>query len=221
MLTSILKERKVTNGAIRNKARTMQKMVDAVGTVLKQKGYTGLTTKNICEAAGVDRKLVITYFDNVNNLIETYLKQKDFWTAQVAPRFQDVLLESEFSNKDQLTNMMHTLFDTMFESEDLRRIMHWEISESNKLLRDLSESREAFGAKLLKRIDAYFGSAEVDLRAIFAIQVAGIYYLSLHAKANGSTFCEIDTNSVEGSNRIKNALQQMIDIFWEKAESKR
>ena len=61
--------RKTYQGEKNNKSRTMSRLVQAVGTVLENKGYTGLTSTNIAKAAGVDRKLVSKYFDSVENLI--------------------------------------------------------------------------------------------------------------------------------------------------------
>ena len=48
-------ERKRTSGAIRDKDRTKNKMIQAVGKVLLKKGYTGLNASTIAkEAFGMD-----------------------------------------------------------------------------------------------------------------------------------------------------------------------
>ena len=49
-----------------------------------------------------------------------------------------------------------------------------------------------------------------------AVQIAGIYYLNLHAKSNRSTFCEIELNSEEGKKQIKEALALMMKMVYEK-----
>lgn len=65
------RERKVASGPVREKSRMMEKLVEAVGTVILQHGYPGLTVANIGKAAGVDRKLIYTYFGSLDKLIET------------------------------------------------------------------------------------------------------------------------------------------------------
>ena len=65
-----------------------------------------------------------------------------------------------------------------------------------------------------------FEKAPVDLRARLALMIGGIYYLSLHAKANGSTFCGIDLNESEGQERIENEIRNIIFEAYEKAENK-
>src|SRR5690625_323283 len=75
------KRRKPYKGVKNNKERTMGKLIAAVGEVLTEKGYTGLTISNISKCAGVDRKLISLYFGSVNNLIETYIKGKDYWVS--------------------------------------------------------------------------------------------------------------------------------------------
>lgn len=60
-----------------------------------------------------------------------------------------------------------------------------------------------------------------DFRAIEAILVSGIYYLVLHAKNNGSTFCEVDINREEDKERIKNAFSYIVAHSFKDAEKKK
>ncbi|RTZ46386.1 TetR/AcrR family transcriptional regulator [Chryseobacterium arthrosphaerae] len=49
-------ERKSAAGSIRNKERSKKKFLDAVGKILKTKGYAGLKVNDIAATAGVDKK---------------------------------------------------------------------------------------------------------------------------------------------------------------------
>ncbi|MNU20679.1 hypothetical protein D3C71_89280 [compost metagenome] len=210
--------RKVTDGAIRNKERTMQKMIHAVGEVLKEKGYSGLTAKNIINKAEVDRKLIADYFGNLNNLIEAYIASNDYWMAKVAPKLQTIVSGSERFASDEIISILHLMFDEVNTSADLRSILIWEISEYQEKLRQLADNREALGTELFKITDKDFSGTDIDQRAILALQIAGIYYLILHAKACGSTFCEIDISTLEGKNAIKKALEKLVTLMYNSAK---
>lgn len=212
-------KRKVTDGALRNKERTKQKMVDAVGEVLKEKGYAGLTINNIVNKAKVDRKLVALYFGDINNLIEEYLNKRDYWMSKVAPKIQSIVENAEGFGQNEITSILHTLYDEVSKSADLQRILSWEISEHHDKLRELADNRETLGNELFKATDKDFKDNNINLRAILALQIAGIYYLILHASANGSTFCGVDINTSEGQKSIKDALVTVVDLVYKEVKN--
>ena len=48
------KQRKVSAGPIREKARTMERLIATVGKVIQKHGYPGLTVANIGKESGLD-----------------------------------------------------------------------------------------------------------------------------------------------------------------------
>ncbi len=71
--------------------------------------------------------------------------------------------------------------------------------------------KRVLGEKLFSLLDKNKEN-KFDLRAILAIQIAGLYYLSIHAKSNGSLFCGINLNTPEGRQRIINSMESIIDL---------
>jgi len=211
------KERKRPQGEIRDKERTKLKLLNAVGEIIRQEGYKGLGVNKIAHVAGVNKKLIYRYFDSVDNLIEQYVRRKDYWVS-----FVDKLEIAESSKEDYgrgaLSDLLGKQLDFFFIEEELQQILLWEISEKSTLMREIAETRERFGSELFTFSDALFKDTPVDLRSLAALQVAGIYYLVLHAKNNGSTFCEIDINTEEGRNRIKKAIEQITNWAFEEAK---
>ena len=68
--------RKVVEGPFRNKEKTKLKLLNAVGEILKTKGYLGLMVSKIAMEAGCDKKLIYEYFGSTEKLINEYLKSK-------------------------------------------------------------------------------------------------------------------------------------------------
>ncbi|MGN5954317.1 TetR/AcrR family transcriptional regulator [Sphingobacterium lactis] len=205
------KPRKVTSGPIREKARTMRRMVAAVGKVLKKKGYPGLTIANIAIEAQVDRKLVYSYYGSLDKLVGIYLREQDYWKTKAKKQIS-ILLKKDSISKQEMDDLLIGQFDAVLQDKILQRILQWELSEPNKALRMIADEREDVGEELLKKYEADISNNDVDIRAIIALQTAGLYYLALHAKSNGSTFCGIDINKEEGEERIKKALSNVLDL---------
>lgn len=212
------KPRKVTAGPIREKARTITRLVAAVGAVIQKKGYTALTGSNIANEAGLDKKLIYTYFGSIDHLVETYILQRDFWNMADQKIISELLKHPENIGRKDITALLHGQLDRMMKDKVLQRIMHWEIGEKNKTLRKVSDKREKIGEQLFEIIEPDFINSGVDIRTKLAIQIAGIYYLALHAKYNGSLFCGVDINNPTDLERLQKAIQDNINAMYEEAK---
>jgi len=211
------KGRKRTSGAIKDKERTKSKMVQAVGKVLLKKGYTGLNATSIAKECGVDKRLVWTYFGSLDNLVETYITQRDFWKSTASDSIEELLSKTQGISSEQIGGLLQSQFDTLLNDNILQRIIHWEIGENKKFLKKLADQREEIGEELFKLIELYFQKGNVDIRAVLALIVGGIYYLALHGKINGSLFCGIDINEPEGAQRIKDGISYIISSAYKDA----
>lgn len=217
-ITENQKTRKVSSGPIREKARTMQKLISAVGKVIEKHGYSKLNIATISAEAGLDRRLVYTYFGSLDNLIETYIKQKDYWSSSVEEDFVAFLAEKTELKSGDIFNLLQGQFDAVLNDKALQKILHWELGENSKILRKISDNRELLGEELFIRVEPGFEGTNIDIRAILALQVGGLYYLALHAKSNGSLFCGIDINEIEGKQRIEKALETVLSLSFKQAD---
>lgn len=207
-------QRKIYEGEKNNKARTMGKLVSAVGVVLKDKGYTGLTIANISKVAGVDRKLITLYFGSVENLVETYIKGKDYWIG--ATKGAEAYF-NETPNKDAKAFLESLILDYMEEfskNEEMQKVVTWQVSEKSDIMSHVTKEREKMSALCFAFTDKELQGKDIDLRAVSAILVSAIYHLILHAKYTDSTFCEVDIQTDEGMDRIRKAVKQILDLVF-------
>ncbi|AJW61610.1 TetR/AcrR family transcriptional regulator [Elizabethkingia bruuniana] len=211
--------RKVVDGPIRNKEKTKQKLLNAVGKILATKGYSELKVSKIATVAGLDKKLIYSYFGSTDKLIDEYIKSQDFW-ANVDDQ---EIMTSGFSDGGQeiTTNMILQQYETLARNKEYQKIILWGISETRPSLRKLADDREAVGNPLLDQvIDPLFKEQSKEYRAILAMLVAGTYYLNLHFTVNGSTFCGLDFNKEEDAKVLKDAIATIIDDQYKKLEKK-
>lgn len=211
------KGRKRYSGSIRDKSRTKNKLIDAVGIVLENQGYVGLNAKNIADVAKVDKRLIWTYFEGVENLVEEYIKKNEFWQRGLTNNtFNHLITKEDDLDVDKAFFLLKSHFEKFSNDLALQKIITWEISEENEMLRKVANQREELGEQVFSLIDEKFSKLGVDIRAITALLLGGSYYLNLHAKTNGSLFCGIDLNTEEGKNRILDAMKLILEFSFSK-----
>jgi AcrR family transcriptional regulator len=203
--------RKRYQGEINDKERSKQKLIKAVGIVLKNKGYTGLTATNIAKAAGLSRRLITMYFGSVDELVETYVRNKDFWLAASGNAGEMIAANKGEDTKKIIEYLLQNQIDNFYDNPEMQKLILWEISKKTKIMYEVCEEREHLGSKVFELTDKELQGRNIDIRAVTALLVAGIYYMVLHAKSTDTTFCEIDINQPEGMQRIKNAISLILE----------
>lgn len=207
-------EKKRYQGALNDKDRSKQKLIQAVGIVIQDKGYTGLTVTNISKAAGLDRKLITLYFGSIDNLIEIYVKSKDYWVAAAGNAGNMIENNQKKDTKQILETLLLNQLDYFYGNEEMQKIVLWQISQRSQIMYQVCEEREQLSSTFFALTDKELKGNDVDLRAIAGLLVAGIYYMVLHAKTTDSLFCEIDINKPEGMKRIKEAISLVLEYAY-------
>lgn len=205
--------RKVVQGPIRDKEKTKQKLLAAVGKILRVKGYSGLKVSKIAAVAGFDKKLIYEYFGSTDKLIDEYIKSQDYWSKIN----QNVEVDLSDGGKELSKMAVLNQFENLKKNKELQKIILWELSESKPILRKLVEQREEVGGQLFENItDPYFGEEATRYRAIMALIVSGAYYLNLYTGYNANKFCGIDLKTDEGRLEIEKAIAEIVDFAYEK-----
>ena len=205
------KERKVTSGPIRDKERTKARMIAAVGKVIQKKGYHALNGPNIALECGLNKALIWNYFGGLDQLVEAYLTQKDFWQIGDKGVLEQMVTNPSTISVSLIEELLKSQFDTFLKDKTKQKVIHWGLGEKTKALKNIADRRELLGEELFKHVDSKFENSENDLRATLAILVSSIYYLSLQAKSTGSTFCGIDVNTEAGKERIQKTIRKILE----------
>ncbi|MBP2617746.1 TetR/AcrR family transcriptional regulator [Chryseobacterium jejuense] len=202
--------RKVVQGPIRDKEKTKQKLLAAVGKILRVKGYSGLKVSKIAAVAGFDKKLIYEYFGSTDKLIDEYIKSQDYWS-----KFSPDIEEEVHIGKEALTQGILTQFENLKKNKELQKIILWELSESKPILKNILKQREDVAANLFENVtDPYFGENAKNVRAMLALIAAGVYYLNLFPAYNGTEFCGIDMRTDEGRDEVKKVIVEIIDHYY-------
>lgn len=196
----------------RNKDNTKQKFLDAVGKLLRTKGFAALKVNNIAEAAGLDKKLIYKYFGGKDQLVDEYLMSIDFWSNV---KEEDANIEINDGGHQFAKQLLTEQFDYVASNKEFQKILLWSLSEKRKSLENLNNQREVNGELLLKNIaDPFFGNKAENYRASLAILISGSYYLNMYTSSMNNTFCGIDCSKDTGKQAIKTALENIVDLLY-------
>jgi len=209
--------KKTYAGVKNDKEKTKQKLIDAVGVIIRRDGFKGLGFNAIAREAQVDKKLITTYFGSVDALVETYVRGQDYWTTPASVAAETIKQETD--TRKILETLLREQLEYFNQAEEMQKIILWQISERSKIMYEVAEEREKLGAEFFKLADPAFKDTDVDLRAVAGLLVGGIYYMVLHAKSNDSLFCQIDLNTEEGRDRIKQAIANILEDTYNRAKA--
>lgn len=198
-------------GPSNDRERSTQKLIEAVGIVIKTKGYTGLSATNIANVASLSRRLITLYFGTVEQLIETYIKGKDYWLAASGDAVDKIKKNKGENTREILDNLLQNQMNYFFNNEEMQKAILWQISESTQIMTEVCAKREVLSTYFFSLSDKELEGKAIDLRAVSALLVAGIYYLGLHAKSTDTLFCEIDLKKPEGMDRISKAISSILE----------
>ncbi|MDM1398029.1 TetR/AcrR family transcriptional regulator [Myroides odoratimimus] len=199
----------------RNKEKSKETLLQAVGIILKEKGYSALKVNNIAATAGLDKKLIYNYFGGVDQLLDEYINSQYFWN-NIDP---DLLLDkaSKDGGKEMGKALIAEQYDFVQQNKEFQKLMLWQLSEDRDSLKKIIAKQEDIGEVLFKNVsDHHFGDKADNYRALMAILVSGAYYLNLYAEHNGRYFCGIDLHSDKGRQKIKEAMNSIVDKAYEK-----
>jgi AcrR family transcriptional regulator len=206
---------------MKDKEQTKKRLIQAVGEILKNEGYSGLGVNRIAKQAGVNKKLIYRYFGGLNFLIEAYIVEKDYWMI-FSDKMKEVISQNDFPNSEKLiTAVLQNQFKFFFSEKDMQRLILWELSADSPLMQSIHNARESMGQKFLELTDLHFQGSSVNFRAIAALLVGGIYYTILHTIFNGSKFADMDINSEKGQSEMLKAIEQIVGWAFKEAEMKK
>jgi AcrR family transcriptional regulator len=201
---------------VRDKEKSKQLFLNAVGKLLRTKGFSALKVNDIAAVAGMDKKLIYKYFGGRDQLVDQYLISIDFWSNVKEEDAPPVITDGgqEFTKQ-----MILQQYDYVASNKEFQKILLWGLSEKRKSLQNLADEREIAGEVLLKNItDPFFGDKATNFRASMAIIISGAYYLNMYSGASNSTFCGIDPAKKEGEKAIKEALVSLVDMLYDDAK---
>ena len=182
---------------IRRKRRSNKEIEDAIIEVATQsiieKGFNGITATGIMQKASIEPVQFYRRYNDLNGFIDEYVKKFDYWFSDVAKSYSNI-------NDDKEHNKI------------MQQLLIWELTEHNPTSIRTARLRELHTLPLCSKYSKIFEKSDIDIVAISAFLIGGIYYLILHKDL--STFSGIDLNKKEDKERLYRAIEQLSDMLF-------
>ncbi|WP_128546639.1 TetR/AcrR family transcriptional regulator [Larkinella soli] len=189
----------------RNRAQTSQRIINAIEEVIAEKGVEGIGINRIAEKAGVSKVLIYRYFGGLDGLLTHYIKMGRLFPL-LSPATVEQLRPVHEHDLSKLwyKQLIHTYryfrqFPAAFQ------VLKATVME-NDLTADIAS--QAYDEEVTRMIDELSFIKGTDFRAISAIMVGAMSYMTLLAR-NNRTLVGIDLSSEEGWKRIEDAIRLM------------
>ena len=194
----------------RNREKTEEKIIAAVGTVLAESGFHKLGINAVARAAGVDKVLIYRYFGGLEGLLRVYGEKGDFWPTD------EELLGGEpgelrkMKASDALGTALINFLEALRKRPLTLEILAWESVEQNQLADLLSNMREDQGERLLTVFNEMFPETSIDTPAFVTLMTTAITYLILRSR-HVDAYNTIPLNNDDGWQRLKAMIKYICD----------
>lgn len=188
-------------------------IISALEKIIEEKGFTHLPVTSLISAAKIDPNAFYRRFNGMEALYETIAKKYDFWLNDSI----DMSELSKYSDEEYLVKILTDLHKKLSSDKMMQKVLLWELSEENETTKHTAALRDILNQSLLSYYRNSLKESGLDTNAIFAIIIAGIYYLMLHRGI--ASFCDINFTSEDGARRLDNAIKQIIHLLYMNNES--
>lgn len=193
---------------MKNKELTKEKLLNAVGEIIAEEGFEKVGINAVSQKSSLSKALIYRYFGSIENLIASYIFQKDYW----------INFHTELKDRDEiatyLKNMFRQQISQLRDEVVLKRLYRWELSTNNPATEELREKREQNGVFLIKKISEMTRSPQKEVASMATILSASISYLILLEELT-PTYNGINLQSDEGWEQIAQGIDLIIDLWFQ------
>lgn len=186
----------------RNRAQTIQRIVDALEQIIAEGGIEAVGINHIAERAGVSKVLIYRYFGGIEGLLEYFVRMGRLfphytpaWLEQIRPAQPSELANIWSSQSLQLFRQLRT-------SRSARELLKASVKENDSLAETISKAQDDEMTRLVDQLVFIEGC---DHHAISAVVLGALSYLTIQAQ-NDRPVIGIDLRSEDGWQRIEKAV---------------
>ena len=172
----------------RSRILTEQRILDALGKILLEQGYSEVGINAVSRQAGCDKVLIYRYFGGIDELLLAFAQTTSLWWE-----VDEIITESAAECADiPLPDYLQLLLNRYVEALESRpltlEIMAWEMSSQNNLTRHLSRIRSESGMQLVKRIRLYYQQPSIDIGGVLGVFGAAVNYLVIRTRQQSQQY---------------------------------
>jgi len=200
----------------RDAEATKKRLVECVGEIVRTAGFHAVGVNKIAQLAENDKGVIRYHFGGLSALLRAYIEDRDYWPP-FFERYKLDDLADQTEVKSMFTALLQENLRQFYGNKEMQKIILWQVTQSNSLLRNLSETRENEGEKLFKLTEETFLHSGISFKAIVALVLGGSYFAVLQSQSIRTRVCGIDLNWEHDFKVFSDTIAQVIGWAFEKA----
>jgi AcrR family transcriptional regulator len=197
----------------KDKEKTKQRLIEAVGNLLRTKGFQQVKVNEVAAEAGASKILIYRYFGNLEGLIDAYIRQKDFWISYGLTK------DTPKNTQEKIKQMYRDQIQSMRADHAFRELHLKELADKKPLSEEVEKIREKNGINLIEKVSEVTGRPKEEVASLASILGGAITYLTLY-EAMRDEYNGINLKSEAGWEQIAQGCDLLIDLWFNKIQDK-
>lgn len=198
----------------RSKQQLEKDIMDALERLVTERGFMNLPMLALVKEAKIDFNVFYRHCGSADNLYKKFTNQYNFWLSDTLNISSLRLL----GDKKFFAESLKKIYTELEQNPVMQKLLLWELEEDNEITRETADMREKLNLNLMAYYGEKFAPSGIDINAVSALLIAGIFYLTLHR--GRSSFCSVDDSRDEGKKRIIHAMDTFTELLFDKLTEK-
>ena len=191
----------------RTKIALERDVLAAIQSIIEEVGYANVTLTGVAQRAKIEPTVFYRRYANLSELFDKYTHKYDYWLAGITE-----LMPSDMNEEESFKWIMRNLITALYKNKGMQQLLIWELSDDNITTRRTANLREQVNEPLIRLLENRFKDTDLDMNAIAAVMISGVYYLILHQ--DRSKFCDIDFANKQGKVRLDKAIDKLSSMLF-------
>lgn len=201
----------------RRPRRSKADIEDAIHKVavsqIKKKGFSLALVTDIVKRAKIEPVVFYNRYKNLDEFYDTFVKDYDYWLS-------DLVRDSieNIDSEEAYSNVIEKILNNLLSDDIMTELLRWEVAEGNNITERTARLRTMHAVDIFRNYEEKHAGIGIDVTAVSALLVAGIYYMLLHK--DRSSMIGIDINQAAGKRRIVNAIREISRLIFQEKENR-
>lgn len=197
----------------RSKADIEDAIHKAAVSQIKKKGFSLALVTDIVKRAKIEPVVFYNRYKNLDEFYDTFVKDYDYWLS-------DLVRDSieNIDSEEAYSNVIEKILNNLLSDDIMTELLRWEVAEGNNITERTARLRTLHAVDIFRNYEEKHAGIGIDVTAVSALLVAGIYYMLLHK--DRSSMIGIDINQAAGKRRIVNAIREISRLIFQEKENR-
>ncbi len=197
----------------RSKADIEDAIHKAAVSQIKKKGFSLALVTDIVKRAKIEPVVFYNRYKNLDEFYDTFVKDYDYWLS-------DLVRDSieNIDSEEAYSNVIEKILNNLLSDDIMTELLRWEVAEGNNITERTARLRTMHAVDIFRNYEEKHADIGIDVTAVSALLVAGIYYMLLHK--DRSSMIGIDINQAAGKRRIVNAIREISRLIFQEKENR-